>query len=111
MESYQPAPVVNYTVDMEFTRISEFKKFTTPNVKSDKTIIVKEYPLEYENENQIPYYPIANENSLNTYKKYVDFVSQYPNFHLLGRLGNYKYINMDMAVSDAIKLSQKLIEK
>lgn len=111
MESYQPAPVVNYTVDMEFTRISEFKKFTTPNVKSDKTIIVKEYPLEYENENQIPYYPIANENSLNTYKKYVDFVSQYPNFHLLGRLGNYKYINMDIAVSDAIKLSQKLIEK
>ncbi len=110
-DSYQNAPVVNYTVDQNYTRISEFKKFTNQNPNTTSTIIVKEYPLEYTNETQIPYYPIVNEDNLNKYKKYVEYIKDYPNFHLIGRLGNYKYINMDVAVNDAIELAKSIIEK
>jgi len=110
-DSYQNAPVVNYTVDQNYTRISEFKKFTIQNPNTTSTIIVKEYPLEYTNETQIPYYPIVNEDNLNKYKKYVEYIKDYPNFHLIGRLGNYKYINMDVAVNDAIELAKSIIEK
>lgn len=110
-DNYQNAPVVNYTVDQNYTRISEFKKFTTQNPNTTSTIIVKEYPLEYTNETQIPYYPIVNEDNLNKYKKYVEYIKDYPNFHLIGRLGNYKYINMDVAVNDAIELAKSIIEK
>ncbi len=110
-DSYQNAPVVNYTVDQNYTRISEFKKFTTQNSNTTSTIIVKEYPLEYTNETQIPYYPIVNEDNLNKYKKYVEYIKDYPNCHLIGRLGNYKYINMDVAVNDAIELAKSIIEK
>ena len=110
-DSYQNAPVVNYTMDQNYTRISEFKKFTIQNPNTTSTIIVKEYPLEYINETQIPYYPIINEDNLNKYKKYVEYIKNYPNFHLIGRLGNYKYINMDVAVNDAIELVKSIIEK
>lgn len=108
---FQPAPVVNYTVDKKYTRISEFKKFTAQNSNARKSIVVKEYPMEYEREDQIPYYPIVNDDNLALYKKYVDYIDNFENFHLLGRLGNYKYINMDVAVSDALELCDKILKK
>lgn len=108
---YQPAAVVNYTVDQDYTRISEFKKFTMVNPPKENTIIIKEYSLEHEDDSQIPYYPIVSEANSKMYSKYVDYVARFKNFHLLGRLGNYKYINMDIAVEDAIKLANQILQK
>ena len=103
--SYQEASVVNYPNNEEFTRISEFTKFTCPQVE-DFTIIVKEYPREH-HKDDIPYYPIENKNNLTLYERYSDFAKKYPNLHLLGRLANYKYINMDAAILNALRLSEK----
>lgn len=111
-DSFQPAAVVNYTISEKFTRISEFKKFTTLNPPKDKTVIVKEYALQYEpHKNLTAYYPIINQGNLEIYEKYKQFLSACTNFHLLGRLGSYKYINMDMAVKLAIELCDKILNQ
>lgn len=109
MKSYQKAAVVNYTETEKFTRISEFKKFTEENNKSKKTVIVKEYPLPYVNNGKmIPYYPIANPESLSKFEEYKALSSKIKDFYLLGRMGLFKYVNIDVAVEIALELSEKL---
>ena len=67
-EHYQPVGVINYpTKEEEFTRITEYKHFTTNNYYSKRTIISKEYPCEYKKNENIPYYPIINTKSNNIY--------------------------------------------
>ena len=59
----------------------------------------------------IPYYPIINNQNLDTFEKYKLYCSQIKNFYLLGRLGNYKYINMDVAVKSAMDMANEIINK
>lgn len=105
--SYQPAAVVNYTTDKQYTRISEFTKFACG--PRDKTVIVKEYSKACD-KSDIPYYPIPIESNYALYAKYQEEAARYQNLYLLGRLANYKYINMDVAVLNAIKLFGKMAE-
>jgi len=107
--SYQEAPVVNYTVDKRYTRISEFSKFAC-KIK-EKTVIMKEYSKEYTGDDDIPYYPIPREENFLLYEKYDKLASGYKNLFLLGRLANYKYINIDIAVKNAIELGKELLNK
>ena len=104
--SYQSASVVNYPNEEDFTRISEFTKFTCDPIK-DYTIIVKEYPRAHEI-GDIPYYPIEIKENISLYEQYLETSKEYSNLHLLGRLANYKYINMDIAVLNAMELANKL---
>ena len=99
--SYQPAAVVNYTTTEDFTRISEFSKFACE--PQEKTVIVKEYSKNCE-PGDIPYYPIPKDGPRADYAKYLTEAQKIDSLYLLGRLANYKYINMDIAVLDAIKL-------
>jgi len=106
-DSYQPKAVINYTVSEEFTRITEYKKLTGQEVKG--TTIMKEYPKNYTGENgEIPYYSIVNDENMTLYNKYVNLVKGYANFHLLGRLAEYKYYNIDAIVDKALKLVKEL---
>lgn len=104
--SYQQASVVNYPNEEAYTRISEFSKFTC-NPIENYTIIVKEYPRSHKL-GDIPYYPIEVKENIALYEKYLDLSKKYSNLHLLGRLANYKYINMDLAVLNALNLAKKL---
>ncbi len=105
---YQPKAVVNYTVSEEYTRITEFKKLT--NQKSEKTTIMKEFPKAYEDPaTEIPYYAILSDENFALYNKYKDLVDQYKNFHLLGRLAEYKYYNIDAIVEKALLLADDLL--
>lgn len=104
--SYQQAAVVNYTTSARFTRISEFTKFACE--PKDKTVIVKEYPKKFKPGKNIPYYPIPLEKNYEVYSKYREESNKYSNLLLLGRLADYKYINMDIAVLNAIKLFEKI---
>lgn len=104
--SYQKAAVVNYTVSAKYTRISEFTKFCCSPKK--KTVIVKEYPKKFKKGQNIPYYPIPIENNYRAYDKYSEMAKEYKNLYLLGRLANYKYINMDIAVKNALALAEKI---
>lgn len=106
-DSYQPAAVVNYTVDEAFTRITEYKKLTGQEVAG--TTIMKEYSRAYTGrDKEIPYYAIINEENLDLYKKYVELVDEYENFYLLGRLAEYKYYNIDGIVEKALKLADEI---
>jgi len=104
--SYQPAAVVNYTTSNKFTRISEFTKFTCS--PKDNTVIVKEYSKPFKKGKNIPYYPIPIEKNHLHYEKYKEEATAYKDLYLLGRLANYKYINMDIAVRNAMDLFDKI---
>lgn len=111
MSSYQPKAVVNYTVSEDYTRISEFKKMTGQKMP-DHTTIMKEYPIPYTGKNgEIPYYAIINDDNVSQYQKYVDLLADYPNFHLLGRLAEYKYYNIDAIVDKALNMADELLQK
>ncbi|MEG0365481.1 MAG: UDP-galactopyranose mutase [Coprobacillus sp.] len=106
LEDYQGHSVVNYTVSENFTRITEFKHLTGQKVKG--TTIVKEYPQAYEDDYQVPYYAILNPENISMYQQYVDLMKAFPKFHLLGRLAQYKYYNIDGIVEEALKLVKQL---
>lgn len=106
-DDFQGHSVVNYTVDQDYTRITEYKYLTGQKCKG--TTISKEYPSAYTGEEgQIPYYSIANEENHALYAKYKAEVEDVPNFHLLGRLAEYQYYNIDVMVEKAMELAEKL---
>lgn len=96
-EYFQSKSVVNYPNDNDFTRITEFKHFL--DEKSDKTVILKEFPEQFEVGKNERFYAILNEQNSNLYKKYLQ---QNRNTLFLGRLGDYKYYDMDKAVKRAL---------
>ena len=106
-DDFQGHSVVNYTVDQDYTRITEYKYLTGQKCKG--TTISKEYPSAYSGENgQIPYYSIANKENHALYAKYKAEVEGISNFHLLGRLAEYQYYNIDVMVEKAMELAEKL---
>lgn len=106
--SYQQSAVVNYTTSHKYTRISEFSKFTCE--PQDSTVIVKEYSKTFKKGKNIPYYPIPIAKNISHYELYKEHAKKYKNLYLLGRLANYKYINMDIAVKNAMELFEKINE-
>jgi len=99
-ENYQGNAVVNYTSDEEpYTRIIEHKWFN--NRGSDKTIISKEYSSEWK-KGDVPYYPVNNEKNNALYEKYKAIQNDKVTF--VGRLGNYKYYDMDDTIEAALSL-------
>lgn len=104
---YQGHSVVNYTVSEDYTRITEFKHLT--GQKAEGTTIVKEYPFAYTGaEGEIPYYAIMNEENNALYQRYAELAEKLPDFHLLGRLAEYKYYNIDAMAAKAIALARSL---
>ena len=99
---------VNYTVDEDYTRITEFKHLTGQHIPG-VTTIVKEYSLPYGNlPNQTPYYAIINEENNALYAKYKSLADKHPKLHLLGRLAEYKYYNMDAIAAKALELAEQM---
>ncbi len=108
-EEYRlPCGTVNYTVTEDYTRITEFKHLT--GQKGPNTTIMKEYSRPYEDpDRQIPYYAILNDENVAHYERYRALTESLPNFHLIGRLAEYKYYNMDKIVENALDLSRELV--
>lgn len=104
---FQDAAVVNYPCNYDFTRIGEYKWFL--NDTAPTTIVSYEYPEAFVPGKNDRYYPIANDDNAALYNKYLELAHGMPNVHFLGRLGDYKYYDMDKAVARAIELSQKRI--
>lgn len=104
-ESFQGRSVVNYTVDEDYTRITEFK-YLTGQTDADGTTIVREYPFAYTGAaGEIPYYAILNDDNRKLYQKYADKLQNLKNVYLLGRLAEYKYYNIDAIVKKALQLA------
>lgn len=103
-EDYQGIAVINYTSSVPWTRIIEHKHFL--ETKCPYTIITKEYPKNWLNGDE-RFYPIMDDRNSDLFKKYLN-LSQNSNVHFGGRMGTYKYMNMDQTIYSAIKLTQKL---
>ena len=108
-EFFQTHGTVNYTVDEDFTRITEFKHLTGQE-KPGVTTIMREYSRAYTGgSGEIPYYAIINPVNNALYAQYAGLAAQYPNLHLLGRLAEYKYYNMDAIAARALALTDNLL--
>lgn len=105
---YQKKAVVNYTTSEDFTRIHEYKYYL--NDKSNKTVIAKEYSENFEEGKNERYYPIINKKNLILYNKYLDEAKHIKNLWFFGRLGDYKYYNIDEAIIRAISLIEGILE-
>ena len=107
-DDFQGYGTVNYTVDREYTRITEFKHLTG-QVLPDKTTIVKEYSKAYSGIlGEIPYYAIINPANRALYEQYRGLAERFGNLHLLGRLAEYQYYNMDAIAARALDLAERL---
>lgn len=107
MENYQGNAVVNYTErKIPYTRIIEHKHFEFVN--QPKTVITKEYPEKYNGSNE-PYYPINNEENTALYQKYRDLADKETRVIFCGRLGEYKYFDMDKVIENTLDLVNKVI--
>jgi UDP-galactopyranose mutase len=98
----QAGPVINYPNENAYTRVTEFKYLT--GQEHPKTTVVYEFPKSIGD----PYYPVPQPANAALYRKYVDLADQTPGVHFLGRLGTYKYYNMDQVVAQALTLYAKL---
>ena len=105
ISNFQGNAVVNYTdKETPFTRIIEHKHFY-PGLETQSTIITKEYSLEFKSGSE-PYYPINNSKNNLLYDEYKKLAANIPNIIFGGRLGEYKYYDMDAVILKAIELAQ-----
>lgn len=100
--NYQGNAVVNYT-DREtpYTRIIEHKHFEFGKGDPNKTIVTKEYPADWKRGDE-PYYPVNNDRNNDLYQKYQELAKKQPKVLFSGRLGQYKYYNMDQVIAAAL---------
>lgn len=99
-ENYQGNAVVNYTeYEVPFTRIIEHKHFTYGT--QPDTVITREYPKTWSKGDE-PYYPMNDEKNLNLYEKYTELAAKEGNVIFGGRLGMYKYYDMDDTIEAAL---------
>lgn len=106
-KTFQDAATENYPEnDVKFTRITEYKHFME-NEPKGVTYIHTEYPFPYKRNGEVgnvPYYPIIKDENQALYETYVKEASKYPKLHLIGRLAEYKYYNMDAIVLKALEM-------
>lgn len=106
MPNYQGNAVVNYTErEVPYTRIIEHKHFEFG--KQDKTVISREYPTEWK-PGMEPYYPINDIQNGELFAKYRALADQETKVFFGGRLGNYKYYDMDKTIEAALELVAKM---
>ena len=106
-ENYQGNAVINYTdAETPYTRIIEHKHFE--NSVSPKTIITKEYPKTWQ-KGEEAYYPLNDEKNSELFNKYNELASQEDKVIFGGRLGSYKYYDMDKVINEAFELLKKIL--
>lgn len=99
---FQSAPVVNYPNEYAYTRVTEFKYLT--GQEHPLTSVVYEFPRAEGD----PYYPIPRADNAALYKRYQALAQTTPGVHFVGRLGTYRYYNMDQVVGQALTTFTKL---
>ena len=104
-ENYQGVAVVNYNErEVPFTRIIEHKHFAFG--KQPSTVISREYPSEWKLGVE-PYYPVNNKENNALYERYKALASQQEKVHFAGRLGQYKYFDMDKVIDEALTFAKQ----
>ena len=73
-----------------------------------KTTISVEYPTTYINGKNLPYYPVINRDNMERFEIYKKLADHYCNLYVCGRLGDYKYYNMDAAIIRALEIEKRI---
>lgn len=104
-DNYQGNAVVNYTErEVPYTRIIEHKHFEFGT--QEKTVISREYSSEW-SVGMEPYYPVNNEQNNTLFEKYRELAEKESKVIFGGRLGNYKYYDMDKVIEAALEMCEK----
>ncbi len=104
VDNYQGNAVVNYTErEVPYTRIIEHKHFEFGTQPS--TVITREYPAAW-NKGDEPYYPVNDEKNSALYEKYSELAAKERNVLFGGRLGQYKYYDMDKVIREALLMAE-----
>lgn len=102
-ENYQGNAVVNYTErEVPYTRIIEHKHFEFG--KQPDTVITREYPRNWKKGDE-PYYPVNDEKNGRLYEEYAELAQNEKNVLFGGRLGQYKYYDMDKVIRAALTMA------
>ena len=105
-DNYQGNAVVNYTERaVPYTRVIEHKHFEFG--RQEKTVISREYSSEW-TQGGDPYYPVNNARNMDLYARYKALADETPSVIFGGRLGEYKYYDMDKVILSALELTEKL---
>lgn len=117
-ENYQGNAVVNYTeYEIPYTRIIEHKHFEygpslgkiAEGKTAERTIITREYPDKWV-QGKEPYYTMNDEKNTKLYAKYKELADNDKKVIFGGRLGQYKYFDMDKVIAEALKISKEELE-
>jgi len=107
---FQGCAVMNYGDEsVPYTRISEHKHFT-PWEKHEQTLYFKEYSRLC-TQNDIPYYPIRQTQEQEMLKQYVSKANNETKVTFVGRLGTYRYLDMDVTIKEALEVADLFLEK
>jgi len=105
---YQGNAVINYPdEDVPFTRITEHKHFA-PWEQHDGSVCYREYSRDC-GPNDIPYYPVRLVESKSALAEYEAMADAVHDVTFLGRLGTYRYLDMDVTISEALGISSKFV--
>ena len=111
IENYQGNAVVNYTeFEVPYTRIIEHKHFEfgcQGGEKTDHTVITREYPKVWQKGDE-PYYPINDERNNSLFERYKALADAEKNVIFGGRLGEYKYYDMDKVIERVLSRSTEV---
>ncbi|MBV8364791.1 MAG: UDP-galactopyranose mutase [Candidatus Eremiobacteraeota bacterium] len=101
-ERFQDVAVVNYPQSKPYTRITEYKHLTGQQHRATSLT------YEYARDSGEPYYPIPRPENAARYGRYKTLADATPGVHFVGRLGTYKYYNMDQIVAQALATYAKI---
>lgn len=105
---YQGNAVINYAnLDVPYTRISEHKHFA-PWEQHEKTLIYKEYSRICEAKDT-PYYPIRLVHDKSQLAKYIELANKEKGATFVGRLGTYRYLDMDVTIAEALDAAERYL--
>lgn len=104
---FQGTAIMNYTdINISHTRTIEHKHFENSN--SNVTWVTWEFPEEYVPNKTEPYYPVNDEKNNNIYHQYKMLSKKLDNVYFGGRLGEYKYYDMDMVIESALNFTKTI---
>jgi UDP-galactopyranose mutase len=107
-DDYQGNAVINYPgMGVSYTRIHEHKHFT-PWEKHSRTVAFREYS-KLTGPQDVPYYPVRKEEDKRLLKRYIDLAQNERNISFLGRLGTYRYLDMDDVIKEALTFSEAFL--
>ena len=108
-EFYQTNAVIEYPENYDFSKIHEYKHYL--NDKSTKTVIAKEYIVNFEPTRTERTYPVVTKESSKLYNKYLEKANAQGNVYFLGTLGNFKPLELDEIIANSIEVFENINKK